>query len=91
MEGSLHEAAVDAEASIENLVTALSGAGADEGTLGVVKQMAEVTRKIVKALGEGQEETPADAPAAPQPMPPAEAPAGPSSIGEATDQMVAGS
>jgi hypothetical protein len=86
MDGSLHETAVDAEAAIEELVTKLGQVGADEGTINVVKQMAEVARKIVKALGEGQEETPAEEPAAPQPTPPAE----PSSIGDATDQMVAG-
>lgn len=90
---SLHETAVDAEAAIEELVSQLSQAGADENTLNVVKQMAEVTRKIVLALGEGQEETGPDEGPAPQPEPGPEAAAPapePSTIGEATDQMVAG-
>lgn len=55
--GSLHEHAVQAEAHLEKLATGLAQAGADQGTVQVISQMADVTRKIVKALGKGQEQT----------------------------------
>lgn len=61
-QGNLHQYAVEAEANLEKLATGLAQAGADEGTVKVVEQMADVTRKIVKALGKGQEETPDNEP-----------------------------
>lgn len=64
---SLHEHAVQAEAHLEQLATGLAKAGADEGTIQAVSQMADVTRKIVTALGKGQEATGDEEPAAPPP------------------------
>lgn len=64
--GNLHEYAVNAEENLEKLATGLAQAGADEGTVAAVTKMAEVTRKIVKALGKGQEQTGDEEPPAPQ-------------------------
>lgn len=57
MAQQLHEVAVDAQANLEALATGLAKAGADDSTLKAVTQMADTTRKIVKALGKGQELT----------------------------------
>ena len=56
-QGNLHEYAVKAEENLEALATGLAQAGADEGTVQAVSQMASVTRKLVKVLGKGQEAT----------------------------------
>ena len=66
-QGNLHEYAVQAEANLEKLATGLAESGADEQSVKVVSQMAEVTRKIVVALGKGQESTGDEEPAEPQP------------------------
>lgn len=55
--GNLHAYAVGAEQNLEKLATGLAQAGVDEQTIGVVSQMADVTRKLVVALGKGQEQT----------------------------------
>lgn len=71
-QGNLHQYAVEAEANLEKLATGLAQAGADEGTVNVVEKMADATRKLVKALGAGQESTsdeePAEQPEKPQTM-----------------------
>lgn len=72
MDTSLHEHAVQAEKHLEQLATGLAKAGADEPTVQTVTKMADVARKLVSALGAGQEETadnegPAEDRAEPQP------------------------
>lgn len=57
MAKQLLEVAVDAGSALEQLATGLGQAGADDQTVQAVTQMAETTRKIVKALGKGQETT----------------------------------
>lgn len=76
--------AVEAEKNLEALATEFSRMGADEATVDAVTQMAEVCRKIVKTLGEGQEETGDDEPPAPAEQP---APEQPRTVGEATEQL----
>lgn len=71
----LHSLAVDAEQSLEKLATGLGQAGADPQSVKAVSQMADVTRKIVKALGQGQAQTADDAPPAPPEAQPEEQPA----------------
>lgn len=66
-EGNLHEYAVQAEANLEKLATGLAQAGAEEEVVTTVSKMAEVTRKVVAALGKGQEQTADNEPPAPQP------------------------
>lgn len=61
--GNLHEYAVQAEANLEKLATGLAQAGAGEDTVDAVEQMADMARKIVKALGAGQEQTGDEEPA----------------------------
>src|SRR5688500_4735287 len=73
---SVHECAVDAEKALEKLATELARAGAAPEAVDAVEKMADVTRKIVKALGKGQEQTGDDEPpareaVAPQPSRPA--------------------
>lgn len=63
---NLHECAVQAEAALEKLATELASAGLDKPTVDTVSKMASVTRRIVQALGQGQEQTADDAPPAPQ-------------------------
>lgn len=53
----LHGLAVNAEQNLEQLATGLAQQGADEQTVNAVSQMAAVVRKIVSALGKGQEGT----------------------------------
>jgi hypothetical protein len=67
--GNPHEYAVEAEANLEKLATELARAGADDQTVAAVEQMADVTRKIVKALGAGQADTGDGEPPAPEPEP----------------------
>jgi hypothetical protein len=69
---SLHEHAVAAERHLEQLATGLTQAGASDQVVKTFTQMAEVTRKLVVALGRGQEQTgdaeaPADQAVAPPP------------------------
>lgn len=64
---NLHEHAVQAEKHLEQLATGLAQAGADDGTISTVTKMAEVTRKVVMALGKGQAATGDHAPPAAQP------------------------
>lgn len=67
-EGSLHDHALQAEKHLEALATGLADAGAGEETVKAVTQMADVVRKIVSALGQGQETTgDAEAPEGAQP------------------------
>lgn len=81
-EGNPLTSAVEAEANLEKLATSLAQLGADENTVKAVSQMADVVRKIVAALGKGQEETGDDEP------PAEEAPAeGPKTVGQATDEL----
>lgn len=54
---SLHEHALQAEKHLEQLATGLAHAQADPGTVQTVTKMADVARKIVAALGSGQEQT----------------------------------
>lgn len=68
---SLHEHAVQAEKHLEQLATGLAKVQADEGTVQTVSKMADVARKIVSALGAGQEETSDAEPPAPGPETPA--------------------
>lgn len=84
MAKDLHELAVDAEAATEKLATALADAQAEPNAVKAVDQCADVLRKVVKALGAGQEATgdqapPPDAEQAPQEQP--------RTIEEATNQM----
>lgn len=69
-QGDLHAYAVQAEANLEKLATGLAQAGADDGTVQAVEKMADVTRKIVTALGRGQEQTADNEPPEPQPEQP---------------------
>ena len=62
---SLHEHALQAEKHLEQLATGLSQAGVEPRTVKTVSQMAEVTRKVVAALGKGQEQTGDTEPRAP--------------------------
>lgn len=69
MASGLHQYAVDAEANLEKLATGLAQAGADQQTVAAVSKMAEVTRKLVKALGKGQEQSGDNQPPAPEQAP----------------------
>lgn len=72
-QGDLHSYAVEAFANLEKLATGMAQEGADPAAINVVSKMADTTRKVVKLLGKGQEQTgdteppAAPAPAAPQP------------------------
>lgn len=70
----LHDLALQAETSLEQLATALAHAGADETATKAVGQCAAIMRKIVAAMGKSE----ADAPPEPRPT-----------IGSATDEMMA--
>lgn len=83
---SLHEHAVQAEKHAEALATGLAQAQADPATVKVVTQCADVFRKIVMALGKGQEGTGDNEPRAeppPEEQPPRE------TVGSATDALAA--
>lgn len=85
MAADLHGLAVEAHSALEKLATGLGQAGADDNTVKAVSQMADVTSKIVKALGKGQEQS-GDS----QPAPPPDAgPQQPSSFDDAANQMMA--
>jgi hypothetical protein len=91
-EGNLHAYAVQAEQNVEKLATGLAQAGADPGTVKVVSQIADVLRKIIKALGKGQEvsgdqEPPAQEQPAPPPQEPPQQPARPRTIQDATAEL----
>lgn len=66
MARQLHDVALDAEKNLEELSTGLAQAGADEKTIQAVTNMADVTRKIIQALGKGQETTGDAEPPAPE-------------------------
>jgi len=61
---SLHEHAVNAESALEQLATGLASAGVDQSVVQTFTQMADMTRQLVKALGQGQEQTAPTAPPA---------------------------
>lgn len=58
MAQDVHSLALNAERSLEALATALAHEGADQEATKAVTSMAEVMRKVVSALGQGQEATP---------------------------------
>lgn len=87
---ALLETAVQAEKHLEQLATGLAQQGADEATVKTVGQMAEVTRKIVTALGKGQENTADNEPPAPEAQPAPAADEQPRTIAEATNQIPTG-
>lgn len=69
---SLHQHALDAERSLEQLATGLAQSGVSDGVVSSVTKMAEMMRQLVGALGAGQEVTgdaqpPADQALAPTP------------------------
>lgn len=86
MATDLHEVAVSAEGSLEQLATGLGEAGAPPETVEAVTQMADVMREIVKALG-AQDEPPVEGELPPEDPAAAPEPAGPATIGEAVDSM----
>jgi hypothetical protein len=67
---SLHQHAVDAERSLEQLATGLAQAGVDDQVVKTFTQFADVTRKLVSALGAGQEQTADNAPPADEALAP---------------------
>lgn len=73
---NLHEHAVAAEKHLEALATGLGQAGAPDEAVQTVTKMADVTRKLVVALGKGQEETGDQEPPPPEATP-EEGPAAP--------------
>lgn len=87
---SMHDKAVVIEAWLEKLATEMAHAGVDKNTVDVISKMADVTRRLVSALGQGQEQTGDQQGPAPDQAPPAEQPpAQPqhSSIHSATQAM----
>ena len=85
-QATLHEHAVAAERHLEQLATGLGQAGADNQVVQTFTKMADVVRKLVTALGRGQEvsgdaEPPADE--AVQPPPPSQ----PRTIQGATEEL----
>lgn len=72
MAGSLHDHALQAEQHLEALATGLAKAGADPAAIQTVTKMASVTRKLISALGKGQEETGDKEPPADEEAPPEE-------------------
>src|SRR5688572_12063369 len=83
---TLHEHAVAAERHLEQLATGLGQAGADNQVVQTFSKMAEVTRKLITALGRGQEvsgdaEPPAEEAVEPPP------PSRPRTIQGATEEM----
>lgn len=83
---SLHEHAVAAERSLEQLATGLGQAGADNQIVETFSKMAEVTRKLVTALGRGQEVSADAAPPADQAVAPPP-PSQPRTIQGATQEL----
>lgn len=84
---ALLETAVNAEKNLEQLATGLAEAGADPQAVKAVSQMAEVVRKVIKALGRGQENTGDQEPPAEQPSE-NEEPQQPKTFDEATNSMM---
>lgn len=84
MVDSLHEHAVQAEKHLEQLATGMADQQVDPSMTETVTKMADVARKIVSALGKGQEATADDAP--PEDSEPGEQP---HTIASATDAMMA--
>lgn len=87
-QGTLHEHAVAAERHLEQLATGLGQAGADNQVVQTFSKMADVARKLVVALGRGQEvsgdnEPPADEAVMPPP------PSQPRTIQGATEELAA--
>lgn len=80
---SLHEHAVQAEKHLEQLATGMAQAGIEEGVIQTVSKMADVTRKIVTALGKGQEQTGDSEPPAPEQAQPAPRP----TVASATEEL----
>lgn len=56
---SLNKHALSAEKSLEQLATGLAQAGAEEGAIKAVGQMADAVRKIAESLTKAAEQTPA--------------------------------
>lgn len=54
---SLHQHALDAERSLEQLATGLAQSGVSDPVVSSVTKMAEMMRQLVGALGAGQEVT----------------------------------
>lgn len=65
----MHEHAVQAEKHLEQLATGLAKEGMDDAVVQTVTKMADVARKLVSALGKGQESTGDAEPPAPVPAP----------------------
>ena len=78
-QGNLLEYAIQAEKNLEQLATGLGQEGADEGTIQVVTQMAEMARKLVRAMGKQDS----------APKPEAAAPPGGATMQSATEGMAA--
>lgn len=74
-EKDLHGTALAAEEALEQLATGLAQAGVDEQTVEAVEQCAAIARKVVEALGRGQEQTADDEPPVEEPVPEEPAPA----------------
>lgn len=81
---SMHDKAVVIESWVEKLATEMAHAGVDQNTVGVLSKIADVMRRLVSALGKGQEETGDEEPPAPEEPAPAEQPR---DIQGATQQM----
>ena len=69
---SLHQHALDAERALEQLATGLAQAGVSDQVVGTFTQMADMTRQLAGALGEGQEVTGDNEPPADQDLTPAQ-------------------
>jgi len=61
---SLHRHALEAERALEQLATGLAQAGVGDQVVQTFTQMADMTRQLAGALGEGQEVTGDDEPPA---------------------------
>jgi hypothetical protein len=54
---SMHDKALVVESWTEKLATEMAHAGVDKNTVQVVSKIADVFRRLVSALGQGQEQT----------------------------------
>lgn len=72
MAQDLHAVALAAEKNAEALATGLAQAQADPGVVKAVTQCAELLRKVVGALGQGQGQQPSQPPASQPQAPPAQ-------------------
>lgn len=84
---SMHDKALVIESWVEKLATEMAHAGIDQNSVAVVSKIASVMRKLVSALGQGQEQTGDQEPPAPAPEPAPQAQAQPASIHGATQSM----